>query len=306
MHNHRPFPGAFQRVPAWFSPRPRLLLLFFWDFFYLANELKGVLIPFFNEAMSWYAKSLFLARINSSWSRGWDYCRSCDRSFVDRRALEQHWTDSYSHWWCRRCDELFNTQEDLESHNRSSMAHWICPKCDIDYAYEEDLQEHYDENSNHNYCTTCSRDFISPNNLSQVRQGYPKISWPMFITVSIWSMESPICLGISLVSLVETAVISQHGRPCLSILKTAAVPPSTSWTELHECATSGSIMFSLSTNTIWCMIILFRGRRRSDVLAAREHSRCWVHWCSMWKPIPAMKAFIMVRELLARWFILYL
>lgn len=185
------------------------------------------------------------------------------------------------------------------------MHHWICETCDVDYAYEGDLQEHYHEDPNHNYCTSCSRDFISPNNLSQVRKGYPEVSRPIFITLSIFSMESHICPGTSLVSHVERAVISQRGRPCSFTWKMAAAPPSTSWTELQGCATSGSIMFNLSMNTIWCMTILFHGRRRLDVLAAGEHSRCSVPWCNTWKAIPAMKAFIMVQGLLARWFILY-
>lgn len=178
--------------------------------------------------MSRYANNPLLARTDSPLYRGWDYCQSCDRNFVDRRALEQHWTDSYSHWWCRRCDELFDTKEDLESHNRSSMDHWICEKCGIDYIYEVDLEEHYYEDPNHNYCTCCSRDFISPNNLSQVRQSCSEVSRPVFTIVSTLSMKSPICHGISLVSHVETTVILQRGQPCSFTWKTAVAPPSKS------------------------------------------------------------------------------
>lgn len=130
------------------------------------------------------AQSLFLVRTNSSLSRGWTECHSCNRDFIDRRALEQHWTDSSFHWWCRRCDELFDNKEDLQSHKRSSMDHWICERCGIDYAYEGDLHEHYYEDPNHNFCTSCSRDFISQNNLSQVRQSNSEVSGPMVLTVT--------------------------------------------------------------------------------------------------------------------------
>ena len=175
--------------------------------------------------MSWYVKFLFLARTNSFLSRGWDYCHRCERSFVDRRALEQHWTDSSFHWWCCRCDELFDTKEDLEGHKRSSMDHWICEKCGIDYAYEENREEHYHEDPNHNYCTCCSRDFISLNNLNQVKQSVPEVSKAIFIIVSNFSMKSPIYRGTSLVSHVGTIDISQRGRLCSFTWKTAVAPP---------------------------------------------------------------------------------
>lgn len=216
----------------------------------------------------------FIARTNSSLSRGWDYCHRCERSFVDRRALEQHWTYSFLHWWCHRCDELFDTKGDLENHKKYSTDHWVCEKCGVDYAYEGDLEEHYHEDSNHNYCTCCSRDFASQNNLNQVKQSYSETSRPMFINVTKFSMKSPIYRGTSLVSHVETTVISQRGQPCSFIWKTAVAPPSNSWIELLERASSRNIMFNLSTKIILWMIVLFHGRRHLDVLAARELSRC--------------------------------
>ena len=140
------------------------------------------------------ATSLFHVGSYSLPSRGWwNSCSACDREFVDRHALEQHWANSSNHSWCRRCDEFFDSEKDLENHKEYSMDHWICEKCCLDFTSEENLHEHYSDDPDHNWCFSCGMDFSTPNSLTQVRQGLSrclKTHVDEYFNLSAWNHPS--------------------------------------------------------------------------------------------------------------------
>ena len=89
------------------------------------------------------------------WSQ--ECCSACNRTFVHRAALEQHYLNSSRHSWCNRCDEFFESDDALSKHQDSSLSHWICSYCNLDFYDEDDLEKHYQLTSDHDRRIWCER-----------------------------------------------------------------------------------------------------------------------------------------------------
>lgn len=121
------------------------------------------------------------------------YCRMCDRYFVHRGALNQHYENSWRHDYCvicqqefdnakalsehrsrchecGRCHENFDDPQELSAH--IEIHHWHCGTCYTFFDSEQDLVVHYLQSSGHRYCDICSRNFMSENNFKAVCGAY--------------------------------------------------------------------------------------------------------------------------------------
>ena len=70
------------------------------------------------------------------------YCVRCARSFPHDRALEQHKSDSNSHWPCDDCNRDFASYEARQQHYVGSGMHHYCGECDRHFQNENNIRQH--------------------------------------------------------------------------------------------------------------------------------------------------------------------
>ncbi|KAK7433888.1 hypothetical protein Landi51_13759 [Colletotrichum acutatum] len=103
-------------------------------------------------------------------------CGTCNRSFGNDEALQQHRRDSPVHrpsYDCGTCNRSFGNDEALQQHRRDSPVHrpsYDCDNCNRSFGNEEALQQHLSDSPAHkpSYdCNGCNRSFSTEEALQQ-------------------------------------------------------------------------------------------------------------------------------------------
>ncbi|KAJ4483858.1 hypothetical protein J3R30DRAFT_1842868 [Lentinula aciculospora] len=91
------------------------------------------------------------------------YCTDCGRTFVDTRALQQHYRNSPAHQESDHEDDCYSSSEQEDTDDYKTY----CQSCDRKFKDSLSLFQHLAASSRHDWCFICSRDFSSPNALAQ-------------------------------------------------------------------------------------------------------------------------------------------
>ena len=99
------------------------------------------------------------------------YCVRCARSFPHDRALEQHKSDSNSHWPCDDCNRDFASYDARQQHYVDSGKHHYCGECDRHFQNENNIRQHMNSKTHQPANLRCPRDgcnksFVSPAGLA--------------------------------------------------------------------------------------------------------------------------------------------
>lgn len=63
------------------------------------------------------------------------YCKQCNRDFVNWAAIQQHWRDSFSHEsseFCSSCSTWWPSSKSFKAHLNDPDYHNTCPYCNTD------------------------------------------------------------------------------------------------------------------------------------------------------------------------------
>ena len=88
------------------------------------------------------------------------YCDRCERSFQNKRALEQHRNASDAHWICLSCQIDFGSFDARREHYIQSLYHHYCRECDRLFEFEESKIQHME--AKHWYCRTHDKVSVLP------------------------------------------------------------------------------------------------------------------------------------------------
>lgn len=171
------------------------------------------------------------------------YCGPCDRDFVSREALIQHWRDSSRHgYYCLRCEKPFNSLSALNQHISDSPNHYFCHLClsSLDFSSRDALDSHqetvhhycnpcdrcfntagklrYHDISEHNMCGACGKYFQSPSNLNAVSPFEAPYRIP-YLTASSTSLLT----NQRIKNVLDVTGCFHHGRLCCYTWNTVAV-----------------------------------------------------------------------------------
>ncbi|KAJ7497711.1 hypothetical protein FB451DRAFT_241689 [Mycena latifolia] len=101
------------------------------------------------------------------------YCESCEITFGDEQALEQHTRDAAVHQgsrrkvpehnparpYCKSCKMTFGSDQALQQHTRDAPAHHFCEQCNRQFRDWDATCRHLAASSRHEWCFGCGEDF---------------------------------------------------------------------------------------------------------------------------------------------------
>ncbi|KAH7119541.1 hypothetical protein B0J11DRAFT_439926 [Dendryphion nanum] len=95
------------------------------------------------------------------------YCSRCEREFTSRRALQQHYNDSASHYRCEICAFDGPTWDKLLQHYRKTQHRVVCQGCDDGggMTWVAGSQEYLAHLKEQNVCQVCEVHFPNASNL---------------------------------------------------------------------------------------------------------------------------------------------
>ncbi|KAJ3407777.1 hypothetical protein HDV05_005302 [Chytridiales sp. JEL 0842] len=101
------------------------------------------------------------------------WCIECRRSFVDDRALQQHYNASPRHQTYDSSDESSddgywdNSSYSSSNNDDDDDSQAYCNTCERWFVSIDSLNQHLAKSSAHNYCFTCGKDFSMPDDLTR-------------------------------------------------------------------------------------------------------------------------------------------
>jgi uncharacterized Zn-finger protein len=112
------------------------------------------------SSTSTHTDSIYLIKMSRS-------CRTCSKSFMSQRALQQHLSSPAHNHKCDYCNKSFRSQHALQQH-LDSPAHVVeCNYCDRSFRSKHALQQHLGSPAHVVECNYCDRSFRSPHSLQQ-------------------------------------------------------------------------------------------------------------------------------------------
>lgn len=84
------------------------------------------------------------------------WCRICAHWFETIDKARSHCLATKKHEWCKTCERVFVSKDALEAHHREAAVHQhLCSDCKRTFATVEALKMHYEYSSAHNICFFC-------------------------------------------------------------------------------------------------------------------------------------------------------